>query len=256
MDRIKTTLAILWILAAGCSGGYDPEPPAVRTPPAPTLSIGTLHALYRGELVTIGEEMVVAGRVTTSDRAGNFYRTLCIEQEGYGLEILVGGESLHSRYPLGSLLHLRLRGLTLAESRGVLQAGIKAPDYAYEELEYLSAQPRIDEHLFRAELQEEPRARNFQIEELRIEQCGTLVVVAGLRHEPLGDAGETLEGYHRFVDRNGGVLHLYVSPYARFAAHPLPTGEAALRGILQHLSSGEHAGFVIKPRNEEDILSF
>ena len=253
MDRISTILILLLTCIAGCTKGYDPEPPAPRMVPAPTLSLQTLHALYRSEAVTIHEEMVVAGTVTTSDKAGNFYRTLCIEQEGYGLEILVGGESLHSRYPIGCRLHLRLRGLTLAHSRGVLQVGLKAPDYAYEELEYLAAQPLIDEHLYRGELLEEPRAKRFAIGELSTERCGTLVVVTGLRHEPLTEEEPTLEGYHRFVDRNGEALHLYVSPYARFASHPLPSGEVTLQGVLQHLVSGAHAGFVIKPRDENDI---
>ena len=64
--------------------------------------------------------------VTTSDRAGNFYRTLCIEQAGAALEVMVGLDHLHNDYPPGSRLMVRLRGLTLGLQYGVLQAGTRA----------------------------------------------------------------------------------------------------------------------------------
>lgn len=242
---------------AGCSKGYDPEPPVSLLPPRPTLTLERLHALYRSEEVTINEEMVVRGRVTTSDRAGNFYRTLCIEEEGYALELLVGSDQLHSRYPLGSELVVNLRGLTLAQSRGVLQAGRRAADYQYGALEYLDAQALIDKHLFRTESPiEKPRARQLAISELKPELCGTLVCLTGLSWESQPDELPTLEGYHRFRDSSNDSLHLYVSSYARFANLPMPKGEVALRGILQHLSSGDHAGYLIKPRDEEDTFIY
>lgn len=256
MDRmIKATVAfmVVWV-TAGCTRSYDPEPPAVRMPPAPTLTLATLHALYGSGSGTLEQELVVAGTVTSSDQAGNFYRTLCIEQGGYGLEILVGGESLHSRYPMGARLHLRLRGLALARSRGVLQAGVASAAYNYQELEYLTAQPLVDEHLFRGEVSELPTGKSCSIAELTPERCGTLVVVEGLKHEPLTEESSTLEGYHRFVNSSGEALHLYISPYARFASEPLPTGEVTLRGILQYLSTGDQAGPVIKPNDESDII--
>ena len=252
---IKAVVAFMVLMVTtGCTRSYDPEPPAVRILPSPTLSLATLHALYGSGSSTLEQELVVAGTVTTSDRAGNFYRTLCIEEGGYGLEILVGGEALHSRYPMGCRLHLRLRGLALARSRGVLQAGVESPAYSSRELEYLTAQPLVDEHLFRGELKELPEGKRSAIAELTPERCGTLVVVEGLRHQPLAEEEPTLEGYHRFVNSSGEALHLYVSPYARFASEPLPTGEVTLRGILQYLSTGDQAGPVIKPNDESDII--
>lgn len=259
MDRIiKVFLTlILGMVVAGCTKGYDPEPPVARSAPAPTLTLATLHKLCENGPTLIEEELVVAGTVTTSDREGNFYRTLCIEEGAFGLEILVGGESLYSRYPVGCKLHLRLKGLAVGRSRGVLQVGLAAPAYSFQELDYLAAQPLIDEHLFRVGLGDEPPARRCSISELTPAQCGTLVLVAGLRHLPLDEVaeeGSSLEGYHRFVDHAGEVLHLYVSPYARFGAEPLPTREVVLRGILQYVTSGDYAGYILKPRDEGDIF--
>lgn len=253
MDRIATILLIALILVAGCTRGYDPEPPAARIAPSPTLTIESLHALYREGVAPINQELIVAGVVTSSDLAGNFYRTLCIEQQGYGLEILVGGSALHSRYPPGIRLHLRLKGLALCRSRGVLQAGLEAPAYSYPELDYLTAQPLIDEHLFRVEAGAEPEPLRCSIAELSPELCGALVCVEGLHHEPLTEESPTLEGYHRFCDPSGQALHLYISSYARFAHDPVPRGELSLCGILQHLTAGEQAGYIIKPSYATDI---
>lgn len=254
MDRIKIAILLVLITIAGCSKGYDPEPPVSVLPPRPTLTLERLHELYRSAVVTIKEPMVVRGRVTTSDRAGNFYRTLCIEEEGYALELLIGGDQLHSRYPIGIELVVNLEGLTLAQNRGVLQAGRRAADYQYGELAYLDAQPLIDRHLFRTTNPiEEPKARRVTIQELAPELCGSLLNISELRWEPQPDEGSTLEGYHCFRDRQGDSILLYVSTYARFAHQTIPEGEVTLHGILYHLSSGNYAGYHLKPRDESDI---
>ncbi|MBQ5654509.1 MAG: hypothetical protein IIV28_06965, partial [Alistipes sp.] len=53
---------------------------------ATTTTLAALQALQTDRVVTIDEELVVAGRVTTSDAKGNFYRSLLIEEGGSALE--------------------------------------------------------------------------------------------------------------------------------------------------------------------------
>ena len=88
-----------------------------------TETIAALRARYAGTPVTVTGDIVVAGTVTTSDRAENFYRTLCICDAEAGLEVMAGIDHLHNDLPIGSRVTLSLRGLTVAQSRGVLQAG-------------------------------------------------------------------------------------------------------------------------------------
>lgn len=68
----------------------------------------------------IATDVVVSGRVNTSDAEENFYRTFCVEEDGAGLEVMAGIDHLHNDFPPGSRVTLRLKGLALGESRGIL----------------------------------------------------------------------------------------------------------------------------------------
>lgn len=273
MDRVvRILLCGLLCAAAGCSKGYDPEPPAAFDVPEPNITIARLHDLCPDEAVVVREPLAITGLVTTSDREGNFYRTLCIEQEGAAVELLTGTEESCNRYPVGCRLVLRLQGLCMERSRGVLQIGVPAASSAWRAADYFYSQALLDEYLFRKEPEAAPSGRILAAGELTQELCGTLVLIPGLRYRPLpeeetdaeaAEAAETgaedaeepcWEGYRRFEDDEGFALHTYVSSYARFAGRRVPTGRTALRGILQYVDSGEYAGYVLKLRDENDCL--
>ena len=110
-------------LANGCYDSHFGQAGEAPGEGSPNASLADIRARFTGQPVVVEGDIRVAGRVTTSDRAGNFYRTLCIEDAGAALEVMVGLDHLHNDYPPGSLLLVRLRGLTLGEQFGVLQAG-------------------------------------------------------------------------------------------------------------------------------------
>ena len=110
-------------LANGCYDSHFGQTGEAPGEGSPNASLADIRARFTGQPVVVEGDIRVAGRVTTSDRAGNFYRTLCIEDAGAALEVMVGLDHLHNDYPPGSLLLVRLRGLTLGEQFGVLQAG-------------------------------------------------------------------------------------------------------------------------------------
>jgi len=257
---IRLILCGIAFAMTGCSKGYDPEPPAEPAIPIPNITIARLHDLCRGEAVVVREPLVVTGRVTTSDRAGNFYRTLCIEEEGAAVEIRLGTEESHNRYPIGYRLYLRLQGLCLERNRGILQAGPPAPASAGSAAAYFRSQALLDEYLFRGNAEEPLQGRVLEIGALSPELCGTLVLIPGLRYRPEEETEEETEenprweGYRRFEDETGAALHTYVSPYARFAEKRLSEGATALRGILQRIESGEYEGYILKLRDEKDCL--
>ncbi len=253
---IRLILCGIAFATAGCSKGYDPEPPADPAIPVPNITIARLHDLCRDRAVVVQEPLVLTGLVTTSDRAGNFYRTLCIEEEGAAVEIRLGTEESHNRYPIGYRLYLRLQGLCLERNRGILQVGPPAPASAGSAAAYFQSQALLDEYLFRGEAEEPLQGRILEISELTPELCGTLVLIPGLRYRPAEETEEEprWEGYRRFEDETGATLHTYVSPYARFAERELPEGATALRGILQRTESGEYEGYILKLRDEKDCL--
>jgi len=99
---MRPWVAIGALLLSGCYDSSFGERHEETTPPPATTTIGELRARFEGTTVAVETETTVCGRVTTCDRSANFYRTLCIESDGAGLEIMAGLDHLHNDYPEGA----------------------------------------------------------------------------------------------------------------------------------------------------------
>ena len=109
-----------------------------------TATIAQLRQLYAGTTFVIATDVVVSGRVNTSDAEENFYRTFCVEEDGAGLEVMAGIDQLHNDFPPGSRVTLRLKGLALGESRGILQVGRKPAAGSGFATDYLGSKAALD----------------------------------------------------------------------------------------------------------------
>lgn len=247
-------LAILVPCATGCyDSGFGTPPPEDAQEPL-TERIADIRDLFVGEPVVIPGDVTVEGRVTTSDRAGNFYRTLCVEQNGAALEILAGIDQLHNDFPVGCRVTLHLGGLTLAESLGVLQVGTRPEAGSGYAVGYIGSRTALDRVVVRrSEDLEEPVPARLTIPELTAERCGTLVRIEGLRHQPEISFDWLWSGTRCFVDADGNRIYTYVRTYADFAAEEIPEQSVTLTGILQYDAAGE-GYFRLKLRDEEDCL--
>ena len=195
---------------------------------------------------------MVAGTVTTSDRAENFYRTLCIEADEAGLEVMAGIDHLHNDFPVGSRVTLRLKGLTVAESRGVLQVGRPPAAGSGYATDYIGSQPALAAALVRSgEVLHSPMPALRRISELTPARCGTLVRIDGLRYTPEDLSAATWSGYKCFADSDGNTVYTYVRTYARFADTDVPAGTVSLTGILQYDAAGD-GRYILKLRDEGD----
>ena len=96
MIRRATVLGALLSLAAGCCDSSFGEPDDGAQPPPRTETIAALRALYAGETFPVTGDITVEGTVTSSDRARNFYRSLCIEDGNAAIEVMAGIDQLHN----------------------------------------------------------------------------------------------------------------------------------------------------------------
>ena len=119
----RLALLCVALLAAGCYDSRFGERGDDATPEPVTATIRQLREKFAGTTFPVTGDIVVSGRVTTSDYDENFYRTFCIEEDGAGIEVMAGIDHLHNDFPEGCQVTLRLRGLALGDSHGVLQAG-------------------------------------------------------------------------------------------------------------------------------------
>ena len=249
-------LRLLTLLAA-CTGCYDASDPPGRLPadlPSATTTIAQLHKLYPGSTTQVNGEVVVRGKVTSSDRAGNFYRSFLVEADGAAVEVMAGTDKTCNRYPPGCRVALRLAGTAVGKSRGVLQIGRMPAPYASPDVDYFGSQAVLDGIVVRGEAAEEPAPALLDISELHESRCGCLVSVGRLHYVAQDEEQEepVWSGYRRFENDRGGVLYVYTSPYARFADDPLPQGNVRLTGILQYGKTPDGDRFMLKLRDETD----
>ncbi len=155
----------------------------------------------------VSEDIWVKGRVTTSDRSGNFYKSFYIQDdaEGPGIEVKIGRTSLYNDYKVGQEVYISLENLAVGEygwkthkvassyssgGQGTIQIGLKDPEQTDYSTAYIENQFIINEHVFRCSPEDlkpiEPRV----ITKLpRYDECqsnndnvGALVTIKGLKY--------------------------------------------------------------------------
>ena len=110
---------------------------------------------------TVTEDLWLKGRVTTSDRSGNFYKSLYIQDspDGPGIEVKIGRNSLYNEYKLGQQICIKLNGLTVGEygwkkgdnyGEGMVQIGVDDESNTYATA-YMEHQYIIDKHIFKCD---------------------------------------------------------------------------------------------------------
>lgn len=186
--------------------------------------------------------------------AGNFYRTLCIEDDDAGLEIMAGIDHLHNDFPIGCRVVVSLQGLTVARNRGVIQIGrAPAPGSRYT-VDYIGSRAALDRIIIRSdETITCPTPSRLPIGGLTPDRCGTLVRIDELQYSPDELSASTWSGYKRFENQQGEAIYTYVRHYARFADEEVPTQKVSLVGILEKEET-EKGRYMIRLRNEQDCI--
>lgn len=263
--RLLVAISTL-LLFVGCYNHTD-TPSLDSTLPKANITIAKLHS-YASTLSpsTIEGEIVVLGRVTSSDSSGNFYKTMTIEDNTGGIELLVGQYSLASLYPEGLQVALRLQGCAMQYRFGVLQLGSQAPSYDSSAVDYLNSVQRIDEVIVRGNSVEPIVATRRRIAELTQSDCGRLAridnleLVASTSIDTL--MGESLDiarwqGYAMFRDSSGDTLVVYTSDYADYALERIPHDRVSISGIVQY-GKYPNAGsyYQLKMRYEKDCTIY
>lgn len=263
---MRILLAILCFMLVGCYNAAD-ESHIVSTLPAPTTTIERL----RSSVVdirphTIADDVVVVGRIISSDRDDNFYRTIVVDDGTGAVEVMMGLTPLAADYPEGLEVALRLKGCCVAYQRGVIVVGAEAEAYESYAVGYLASREAMDRVVVRGESVEVQTPRNCHIYELTPAECGRLVRIEGLHLEASTSidtlAGETLadarwRGYSLFKSGTGDSIAVYTRDYARFADEAIPQSEVALSGIVEWAKyDGGEECYQLKMRYAEDCTIY
>lgn len=250
------------LLVVGCYNSAN-EPLLDVSLPDVTTTIAHLRSYASYDLATtIPDGVVVKGRVTSSDRSGNFYRSMTIEDATGGLELLIGEYNLATLYPEGLEVALNLGGCAMQYRYGVLQVGSQAPSYESFGVGEIETRQRIDEVVVPSLDVEPIEPRRARVAELTMDGCGRLVRVDSLRLIA-STTVDTLQGqgldiacwqrYSMFRDNRGDTLVVYTSEYADYASSSIPLDTLSITGIVQYGSYPNMGSYYqIKMRYAED----
>lgn len=114
-------------------------------------SIADLKANYKNKPWEVTGNIWIKGQVTSSDRTGNIYREMYIQDATGGIDVKLGKSSLYSDYSVGLWVYVLCDGLTLGAYNGMPQLGMEADQTSTNEYEtsYIDVQAIIDQHVFR-----------------------------------------------------------------------------------------------------------
>ncbi|MFB0973739.1 MAG: DUF5689 domain-containing protein, partial [Bacteroidales bacterium] len=108
---------------------------------------------YSGTLIP--DSLMISGVVISSDKEGNLYRTLYIQDETGGIEIKIGKSGLYNDYPVGMRLYVLCKDLMLGSYGTMVGIGWNDETKQYETA-YIDVQRIIDTHIFKGEMEGAP----------------------------------------------------------------------------------------------------
>ncbi|MDR0728756.1 MAG: DUF5689 domain-containing protein [Prevotellaceae bacterium] len=254
-------VALLAMAFAGCEKQYSE--PAATTPVVmqANMTIKELKALYKNAPAIVNApDAVVAGRVISTDRYGNFYRSFYIQDETGGIEIKIGKTTLYNTYRVGQEIYLKPHQLCLGAYGKMVSIGAPSTDPSYEN-GYIDVPMLINSHIFCGEMKTPVTPTVISSAgEISNDRMGTLVTIHNLVYQKgetqytrahpevfpiitwaVKNDTDTSEddshyGLHTFT-LNGTDIVVRTSGYAKFAETPVPfvTGDRArITGVLTH----------------------
>lgn len=192
---------------------------------------------------TFREDLIFTGYVVSDDKAGNFYKTLIIqdapENPTAGLQIALNEKNLYLKYPVGKKLYIKTKGLSIGYKYGIPTLGL-AGENTIESIH----RTQISQYIFRA-CEPPVKITPKKIDPLKISKADSnqFVTFENAQFAPVHhgktlaekNSSETLRNIH-ITDKNCDLLqklYLTTSGYARFASGAIPLKNGTITGVFQ-----------------------
>lgn len=279
MRHFKSYFTVMLLIAASllnsCADDFDTPPLVVPTANrVRNTTIADLKSKYWQDAVnyidTITEDLVIAGRVISSDESGNIYKNLVIQDETAALTISINGTNLYNTYRVGQEIVISLKDHWIGKYNSLMQLGY--PDYyeaggvweatflpleSFEQIAQLNGLPKPE-----------------LVDTISATISGLSTDAAGLRQWQsqlviFNDVKFTdADGVNAFVtgsattnrtieDTGGNTLTVRTSSYSSFKDELLPLGYGSVVGILSYYgSNSSNGGWQLLLRDITDVIGF
>lgn len=282
MKNIKTYFAVLAIAVLGltaCESDWDG--PGLQVPQATITANTTINELKtifwsddNSYIETIGtketgEHYIIAGRVISSDAAGNVYKNLVIQDESGALTFSINANSMYNQYRIGQEIVVDATGMYIGKYRGLQQLGFPSESNGvweatfmplqffkeHAQLNGLPAPSKIDTLAvtYSEYASASPESlRKYQSQLVRFNDCyfkegGKLDFTDGSK----------ITSNRTLVLASGDTINVRTSGYSNFYADRLPEGKGDVVGILSYYNSGNTADpWQLTLRAKSDLINF
>lgn len=255
--------ALLAIVAAAVpSCTEDPEMPPMLPPVAENLdkvntTLLDLKTAYWASdrnyvkeigLNEAGEHIYVKGRVVSSDKSGNIYKSVILVDSTAALTLAIDGYDLYKTYQFGQEVVIDMTGLKIGGYNGLMQLGGEgvynnAPSMTFMDSE-LFAEHAKQNGLSRPALVDTLTVTISDLAGYKSNQAelikwqSQLVRLDSVKFEDAGLAYAADGNANRYVtDNSGNRMLLRCSSYASFAKDTIPSGFGSIVGILSYYGS-------------------
>lgn len=184
----------------------------------------------------------VEGYVISSDQEGNFFKELVLqdlpENPRAGVILQLDERAMYQRYPLGSKIRIRLKGLSVGFENGVAQLGI-LKENEIDPIDFSS----IGNHVFRTGEVEVLKPLKLSVEQITRQHELLYISLDNLQFEKsllepelktiAGEATDSFDGLRVMKHCPSGVeMILCTSTFSSFKSVDLPKGSGELTGVL------------------------
>jgi hypothetical protein len=246
IQKISTLLLLFVLSMAACTvePNFDEPPTDIGTStPAANTTIKALKAKLSNPSVPleITEDIIIRGTVISSDRAGNFYKQLVVQDASGGIEIETFGTFLYAQFPIGREVAVRCKGLYLFSDNDLirLSGGAYLESGRYVSVGITDAQ--IRSNIVKGPIADSlPTPRVVTISQINAnpDLLSTLVRVENvqfLASDTSATYAEVLPPSNvnrTIVDCNNNELILRNSGYSDFANVKLPSGKGSIVAVV------------------------
>jgi hypothetical protein len=258
---IVSGIALAALLIFNFSGCIDQtftdiEPRFDSTARAANTTIAELKSMYPGGLLQLSDttfydkdSIFIEGIVTSDDQAGNFYKTIVIQDATGGIEVKLDKTTIYNDYKRGQRLVILCNNLYLGNYGGLIQIGSAFTENGYKQIGGIEGDILINKHVFRKGKTLVPvTPTTFQVSTLTTSNLSKLIQVDDVEFVRITSP----ENSNRltYADKAGGesidhVLEICSQPtvtnlvirssgYAKFANDTIPSLRGSITGILSY----------------------
>lgn len=229
-------------------GGTDPVPPTAEA----NTTIDDVVAKYWKDDLNYateigkndaGEDQIITARVISSDKTGNIYKSLYVQDGTGALMFSVNDSKLYQNYPYGQTVNINLTGMFIGRRQGLLQVGVLGDYNGTPQPDRMEA----SEFELHASITGTPEPNEVSIAAVTIDQLSDarkwsdrIVRLSGVHFEKGGSETFVVGGAatsQKIIDAQGRSVVLRTSAYATFAANILPKGVGDIVAIVTYYNS-------------------